>query len=552
MSNRIHFRADLVAPSLLLLLLGLQGCGGTEATEGDERAGASSSGASDSDEDGAADDDDEGASSSGGRGASSGAVSSSSGANAEDALQVTLTPSSLALPVGGFASVHVSIERTGGWQGDVVVTLADAPSGVSADPLTLTDAATGGDLIVRGTGAFQPATARVEVRRDTLVDSADLALRSAAAGVDTAFGSGGNTTFDEPAEALAMQSDGKSLVMTESGLWRIDLSGNPDLGFGDRGFVAKRGVARQLPDGTLLIAVGGPSLTLTRLTASGQLDASFGAGGTLVVPGGKANASLFVRSVTVAADGSFWVGGSWSLSASPYTATGYLSHHAASGVLEDDVDADFLAVHTLAVADAGGGRTYSLSSRLVPNRGTLYEPIVAARDGETIATSFGREGMFSFNDPAVAPIVSDYGSYARGYLLPLGNGVFLHAANNTDEVWSKLTAQGARDTSYGNNGRPSNVAAWSSSGVRSPRFAVDRAGNLRLAAGVERSGSLELAAYDATGQAIDSYGNGGSLELPVAYGNDIVGFEASPSGHLYVLSTDWNEGDVSRLTRVLP
>lgn len=124
------------------------------------------------------------------------AVGSSTGKEASAKTQATggggnftlaLDPGSRSVAQGGTTTVTVNVERTGGFTGPVTVTLADPPSGVSADALTIPSGETSGTLTLRAAANATIGSTPVTVRGTSgdLTANATLTLDvTAAAGGD--------------------------------------------------------------------------------------------------------------------------------------------------------------------------------------------------------------------------------------------------------------------------------------------------------------------------------------------------------------------------------
>ncbi len=146
--------------------------------------------------------------------------------------------------------------------------------------------------------------------------------------LDTSFGTDGLVSFDagsfdDEGSTLLIQPDGKLVVMWNPGsnadspplLARFTSDGSPDATFGDEGKVAVvppegrfRASALALqPDGKIVVGGGGSGALLTRYTADGMLDVTFGSEGWVI-----ANANVVPRhaaSVALQPDGRIVVTG---------------------------------------------------------------------------------------------------------------------------------------------------------------------------------------------------------------------------------------------------
>jgi uncharacterized delta-60 repeat protein len=125
--------------------------------------------------------------------------------------------------------------------------------------------------------------------------------------LDSSFGTGGKALIDGsnagPAFAVAIQTDGKILTAAPASLrltvFRLNTNGSLDTTFGNNGAVAIQaagfffspasgGIALQ-PDGKILVVSG---RIVARLLSNGQLDATFGSNGAAATVGGNSVAVL--------------------------------------------------------------------------------------------------------------------------------------------------------------------------------------------------------------------------------------------------------------------
>jgi uncharacterized delta-60 repeat protein len=143
--------------------------------------------------------------------------------------------------------------------------------------------------------------------------AAQLTRYNADGSPDTTFGDDGQVFLEKPTtgEAVLLLSGGKLLVTGEGGTARLNADGTPDLSFGGGDGVADGAGGRALAvqsDGRIL--VGGDSTTtggvendflVTRLTAAGAIDPTFGGGDGRVTAAFAGNDQL--NALAVLADG---------------------------------------------------------------------------------------------------------------------------------------------------------------------------------------------------------------------------------------------------------
>jgi uncharacterized delta-60 repeat protein len=127
--------------------------------------------------------------------------------------------------------------------------------------------------------------------------------------LDRTFGRGGKVTtaFRSGAKGVALQPDGKPVVVGWSGLARYTTRGQLDRSFGHGGKVAAgasypSAVVLQ-PDGRIVTAGStGSRFAVTRYTPAGKLDTSFGQGGTVLTAIGPGSLSR-ANAIAIQPDG---------------------------------------------------------------------------------------------------------------------------------------------------------------------------------------------------------------------------------------------------------
>ena len=211
------------------------------------------------------------------------------------------------------------------------------------------------------------------------------------------------------ANAVAVQPDGKTLVLAGSSLRRLSLDGNSDRIYGKKGS-AELGFPESyngnspadvvaLPDGSSLVSgyvttrEGGVSVSVVRHLANGAVDKSFGAGGaaTVALAGTGRDSDLGTR-LAVSGDGRILVGG-------------------------------------------GAGDAPQVT-RLMPNG----VPDPGFNGGTPVAVNLGPEDVFS--DVAVAP---DGKVVVQGIAAPGGG-------EETDLAVARLNADGTPDAGFSGDG----------------------------------------------------------------------------------------------------
>ena len=203
---------------------------------------------------------------------------------------------------GGTATMHVTVTAEFGFHSPVAVTLSDAPSGLTADPLTVPAGGSTGALVLHGQPGLvldQPVTV-TGTSGDMVLDAPAWVTSGFDTGsLDASFGDNGIATVASKSGCggLALQGDGEVVVGLYGGtagpgsLARLTADGRLDAGFGQNGVAALAGTAggpHQITvgdDGTIFAAgdeIGAGARThgrLWKLDGRGAPDASFGNGG---------------------------------------------------------------------------------------------------------------------------------------------------------------------------------------------------------------------------------------------------------------------------------
>jgi len=139
--------------------------------------------------------------------------------------------------------------------------------------------------------AVQP-DGKIVVAGYTTASQIDVARYSANGSLDTTFGTNGVALLPVPTgsgqgvDRVLIQPDGKILVARDNDLARFTSSGTPDSSFGTGGLVTLSSVDRDLalqPDGKIVVLVGLTSEVLERFNSDGSVDRSFGSGGQVML-----------------------------------------------------------------------------------------------------------------------------------------------------------------------------------------------------------------------------------------------------------------------------
>jgi uncharacterized delta-60 repeat protein len=240
--------------------------------------------------------------------------------------------------------------------------------------------------------------------------------------LDSSFGTGGVVT-QGPGEAIAIEPDGKIVVVGGDTLTRYLPDGSLDPTFGNHGNVALsldpaasyagvHAVALQ-PDGKIVVAGTGDGLEnenvlnqfmLARYNANGSLDTSFGTNGivnTAIPEPGAQYRSAIADAVSVLSDGDIVAGGTASVSGFPDQTFFALVRYAPAGSLdptfgdEGIAQAAFSGYDTLAgIAIQADGKIVASGDSWGGDHGDDSEQVALARfesDG-SLDSTFGTTG----------------------------------------------------------------------------------------------------------------------------------------------------------------
>lgn len=201
----------------------------------------------------------------------------------------------------GTATVQVSVTPEFGFSSPVVVTLTGAPSGLTADPLTVAAGATRGTLTLHAqSGVVLDQMVTVTGTAGDQVLAAPIWVTSGFDGgsLDASFGDNGiaEIAANGACGGLALQGDGAILVgiyggsVAAGGIARATADGRLDATFGQNGTAALAGTVGgphqiTVGDGGSILAVGDDTASartrgrVWKVDAHGAADASFGTGG---------------------------------------------------------------------------------------------------------------------------------------------------------------------------------------------------------------------------------------------------------------------------------
>ncbi|MGH9368585.1 MAG: hypothetical protein ACRD3M_13015, partial [Thermoanaerobaculia bacterium] len=363
--------------------------------------------------------------------------------------------------------------------------------------------------------------------------------------LNASFGSGGvNRLPGGPLELRAMGGDSGgnvALAGTSDGnlvVVRVDAAGQIDATFGDHGFarsdlggddilnsVAIDGAGRVVAGGVTARASGRQAV-VWRLTASGQPDANFGAGGAIVTALRDGDGA--VEALTLLADDRILVVGE---AGGDIVAARFLTNGAPDGGFVDG-SADWVARNHLPGGVAEG---VALDAE---GYAVFVGELAAGNDGRTREYGFGVFFPNGFQgrmapDPLRYSSISSLATYPDGRILAAGSDW-----NATDFGISRFRADGAVDTSFGRTGRL-NTDIGPQDRFRKV-FALPDGGALAAGRADTRIAAVR---YRPDGSLDPSFGDNGVVLIPIPgpiYGGS-SGVARDDHGRLLLA---WSYGDV--------
>ena len=363
-----------------------------------------------------------------------------------------------------------------------------------------------------------------------------------AAGLDLQFASGGKLSDATLGEArdVAVQADGKILVVTKTTLARFLANGSPDTSFGTAGQAASNffgasdaleAVAVQ-PDGYILVAgssqdgANSPTqndVVVARYDTNGLLDPNFGSGGKVVTDiagrGDGAYDILLLPDGRVVVTGTASIVDSFGITNGDFVAIRYTS----SGVLDTSFGTGgFVTTNIAGRTDLGYAAALQLDGKIVlagrvantggddPDIGLVRYTASGALD-----TSFGTGGI-------VRVLTSDWDEAADVAIQPDGKIVIAgFRLGSTSATPDRLTVMrfdgnGNADPGFGTNGRVDDPVMTRGRGI-----ALQTDGRIVVVGGVgEFPSDISVARLNAIGALDTSFGTGGALRVDFFGGSD--------------------------------
>jgi len=357
--------------------------------------------------------------------------------------------------------------------------------------------------------------------------------------LDRSFGSGGIVTYspsaDHPAtRGIAVQPDGKIVVVGGSSLARYLPSGAPDPTFGDGGYVAAGGFLSAVAfqkDGKIVVAGArgrgseSSEIMVARYNANGSPDASFGTNGITTTPGhfyygASADAVAVLPNGSIVAAGSdygdpFSEGTSFILAR--YTPAGApdqsFGHH---GVVETW----FSGIDELAgIAVLPSGKIVASGTGFGDGHGDDNTYMVLARylSSGSLDTTFGTHGTGKVISPWELQYEGGPPALQRGKIIVAGS------------VLARFTANGRFDPTFGTNGVVK---------IAGGAIVVRADGKILIAAAGNR-----IVGFLPDGRVDKSFGSGGVVHL----GGGVSSLALQADGKILVGGTTTHAWTLTRL-----
>lgn len=392
-------------------------------------------------------------------------TSSDGGSQATASLAITAGTPMLFVSHGGTASATVAITRAG-WDGPVTIDVGGLLGGLSASAITVPPGATSAkiEFSATTTADSKPVTVTLTATGNAnLTATAKMSVEAPVASADPSFGSGGmvETLPGSNPEDMAIQPDGKILVLTVAAVYRFDPSGALDATFGAGGKASigvpsyfmegTRGLVVQ-PDGKIVVlfserdnTVGGNNALvfgIARLLPSGAYDSSFGSGGVVTDnAGGFDHASA--SGIALQSDGNILVVGQAYDVATSSNVHGVVTRLLPSGAL----DTSFANAGRLVTYWNGNGTSASASRVIAKgtlpiviggrvNSGVQSAVVAKLTQAGALDATFGTGGVYTQSEAVVG-------------IEPRTNGFALVEYNGLDADLAGVTATGALDPSFG-------------------------------------------------------------------------------------------------------
>jgi uncharacterized delta-60 repeat protein len=476
---------------------------------------------------------------------------------------VVVDPGRVLVRQGEAAFVDVTVTRDENFLDPITITLADAPDGVTAMPLTIAADQTTGSLTLTAAATAVQGASDILVTGTGGRDSSNAALRLLVGGepgtLDQSFGTEGK--FTPPLNGMSLASRG--LAITEQGIVvtgfvvssppqaitvRVLEDGTLDPAFGSGGFVSTglgglaEGIAiAGLPDGSVVVAgiAGGGGgeceFGVFRYDVAGALDTSFGASGVATFDAGTGCAEL--HNIVIAPDGNLLVSGTLFSAAGGSVTRGL--RFSPLGVR----DASFDITEAEVVAE---GSAVLPDGKLLLS-GIFRSDFWVARyqaDG-TRDTSFGMGGIATTDLSMSADAAHGVVPLADNKVLAVGVTTPAGAANKVVSA-ARYNANGSLDVTFGAAGKFVSTTPFD---TRSPT-ALAVSGTQTLFVGV-RNARPAVVRINETGTVDGTFGDSGVVEIDFGIAGTTnatggFGIAVDPDGRI-VISGDVGPAGAQRM-----
>ncbi|HEX8637823.1 MAG TPA: FG-GAP-like repeat-containing protein [Pyrinomonadaceae bacterium] len=300
--------------------------------------------------------------------------------------------------------------------------------------------------------------------------------------LDATFGTGGTVltpvgTSSDEAYAVAIQPDGKIIVAGSANanfaVVRYNANGTLDQGFGTGGKVITDVSGVDLAqavlvqaDGKIVVAGWSTSTSrylIVRYNADGTLDASFGAGGKVIVQVGTSIIGGQVSSAALQADGKIIVAGDVGVDVGQSTQPRFsLIRLNTNGTLDSTFGSGGKVVTAIPNGDGSriydveiqaDGRIVAAGSSFIPNSGNSETAVVRYNADGTLDTSFGAGGIVKTKIGEVSSSGEAVQIQVNGKILVAGSSYGGSSAVRNDFAVVRFNADGSIDATYGTNGK---------------------------------------------------------------------------------------------------
>lgn len=272
-------------------------------------------------------------------------------------------------------------------------------------------------------------------------------------GLDPSFAGGsldlappGHLSDPVDARAIALQADGKVLVAGRNGILRVDAAGQLDSNFGANGVVTTPGgntpttisaIALQSDGAIVAAGTAGGKVAVVRYTDRGQLDASFGSGGEILVamPGSTTGRA---RAVAIQGDGRVVVG------ATTNEGPWYAVRLTVAGALDGSFGSGGVANPDPTQGGELGSVALQADGKILLTGAASGFKVVRLTANGTLDSAFGSGGTATGGPSNVV--------FAPGSALTPGGKLVLAGGDDTNAKLVRFLPDGSVDTSFASAG----------------------------------------------------------------------------------------------------